>query len=158
MLPTDNTRQTKPKNQPKQVPDQPEPDPELKENNSLGNQDPPRRRPSRPTSLLSDVRPLDNVPQSPDSDQRPEDDYDPPWEFGSKSASNLLRSSVNGSVSVPERLSLGPASGQLTSSVTHDKLGSEELSEKGVAVVAPKAMPAKPTGKSKSIFCRSLNF
>ncbi|GIY92732.1 uncharacterized protein CEXT_395491 [Caerostris extrusa] len=79
-------------------------DPELKENNSQNlppSTEDARRKPARPTSLLSEVRPLDNVPQSPDSDNRPSDDYDPPWEF----KSNILRPSVNGSISVPERLS-----------------------------------------------------
>ncbi|KAG8181156.1 hypothetical protein JTE90_024452 [Oedothorax gibbosus] len=148
VLPTDNSRLTKPSNPKLSEPCQ---DPELKENNLQQDPPPRSRRASRPTSLLSDVRPLDNVPQSPDTDQRPSDDYDPPWEFKSTRPSvngsvNVLRPSVNGSVSVPERLSQTDSCNQMTTSVTHDKL-SEDSSEKiGLAVVAPKAV--RPTGLS----------
>ncbi|GFR25594.1 uncharacterized protein TNCT_419751 [Trichonephila clavata] len=80
---------------------------------------------------------------SPDSDNRPSDDYDPPWEF----KSNVLRPSVNGSISVPERLSQPACNqSQLSSSVTHDKLESDDQSDKNLPVTVPKALPAKPAG------------
>ncbi|GIY61055.1 uncharacterized protein CDAR_311481 [Caerostris darwini] len=153
VLPTDNTRLNKPKNKANPLhsdscqPQNQVLDPELKENNSQNlppSSEDARRKPARPTSLLSEVRPLDNVPQSPDSDNRPSDDYDPPWEF----KSNILRPSVNGSISVPERLSQPACNpSQLPSSVTHDKLESEDQSDKNLPVVVPKALPAKPSGK-----------
>lgn len=96
-------------------------DPELKENNSQMVQDiPVPRKPARPASLLSEVRPTDNLPQSPENDHRSSEDYDPPWDL-----KHVLRpSGVNGSVSVPERLSSGGQGQQphMTTSVTHDKL------------------------------------
>ncbi|KFM61695.1 hypothetical protein X975_20481, partial [Stegodyphus mimosarum] len=136
VLPTDNTRLMKPKNKVNPIvsdscqPQNQVPDPELKENNSqniVPSHEEARRKPLRPSSLLSEVRPLDNVPQSPENDHRPSEEYDPPWEF----KSNILRPSVNGSISVPERLSQ-PVSNQsqLPSSSTHDKLESEDQKDK----------------------------
>ncbi|XP_035211562.1 SH2 domain-containing adapter protein F-like [Stegodyphus dumicola] len=133
------------------------PDPELKENNSqniVPSHEEARRKPLRPSSLLSEVRPLDNVPQSPENDHRPSEEYDAPWEF----KSNILRPSVNGSISVPERLSQ-PISNQsqLPSSSTHDKLESEDQKDKDLPVALPKAT-TKPTGPpSRSNLNLNLN-
>lgn len=107
-----------------------EKDAELKENNS-----PPssvgRRSASRHSRLLSEVVPLDNLPQSPENDVRSCEDYDPPWDVKGKRPL--------GSVSVPERLSVagGPASHPLPTSITHDTL---EAVEEG------KDKANKPTG------------
>ncbi|XP_055953690.1 uncharacterized protein LOC129989279 isoform X2 [Argiope bruennichi] len=163
VLPTDNTRLSKSKNKANPLlSDSCQPhnqvlDPELKENNSQNlppsNED-ARRKPMRPTSLLSEVRPLDNVPQSPDSDNRPSDEYDPPWEF----KSNILRPSVNGSISVPERLSQPACNqSQLSSSATHDKLESEDQSDKSLPVAMPKSLPAKPSLSSRPNLNLNLN-
>ncbi|XP_042898567.1 SH2 domain-containing adapter protein B [Parasteatoda tepidariorum] len=150
VLPTDNTRLGKSKNKvnsDSSVSQNQALDPELKENNvqNIPSNEDVRRKVTRPSSLFADVRPLDNVPQSPDNDLRPSEEYDPPWEF----KPNVLRPSVNGSISVPERLSQ-PASNlsQLSSSVTHDKLESESQSDKSLSVSVAKALPTKPTGLS----------
>lgn len=111
------------------------PDPELKENNSLPR---PSRKAgtSRPSSLLSEIKPLDprvqNVPQSPENDDRTSEDYDPPWDL--KGASNPLRlSGVNGSVSVPERLSGSGGRKHMPTSITHDKLDAQEIKDRPTA-------------------------
>lgn len=97
-------------------------DPELKENDSqllpAGAHYPVRKPISRPSSLLSEVRPMDNLPQSPENDCRSSEDYDPPWDL----KINKRPSSVNSSVSVPERLSSSGGQPQLPTSITHDKL------------------------------------
>ncbi|XP_054714738.1 uncharacterized protein LOC129224326 [Uloborus diversus] len=159
VLPRDHTRLSKPKNKANSLFSDPSQtqnsDSELKENHSQGIEDCSRRKATRPSSLLSEVRPLDNVPQSPDNDHRSSEDYDPPWEF----KANVLRPSVNGSISVPERLSQPMASqSQLPSSSTHDKLESEDQDQKNLPVAIPKALPAKPTGPpSRSNLNLNLN-
>lgn len=112
-----------------------EKDAELKENNS-----PPssvgRRSASRHSRLLSEVVPLDNLPQSPENDVRSCEDYDPPWDVKGKRPL--------GSVSVPERLSL--ASHPLPTSITHDKL---EAVEEGKDNAAANKLN-RPTGEKKN--------
>lgn len=113
-------------------------DPELKENNAqVTHQSRPGRQ-HRPSSLLSEVRPMDNLPQSPENDNRSSEDYDPPWDL---KTNNVLR--VNGSLSVPERLSTSTAQPILTTSVTHDKLDADQTKDRPAAA---SNKPNRPTG------------